>query len=669
MRKVRLDSRRERLSSPLPRFALLMTVIAGTADAATLNWNNPAGGSASVSTNWNPVQIPGANDDLVFDLAGAYPITFDFLVPSSLTHLYRDGVITLTMSSPHSTSSTVIVGSLSGDNASVTLTTGRLTTNASLTAGSSSGSTGAVTVNDDDAELIVANGADLVIGNNGAASLTILAAGHVEVADQLIVGSNATSVPTVTVSGFSVAPIGASTLEVLGTGESRIGQGGDATMIIENGGQVSFAGKVIIANGSASVSSVTVQTAGLLDAMLEVGGDLLIGRNSNAITAAGNGTLNVNAGGVVDVVGETLLGDPNGGTGTIDLDGGVFNGILPVNVRSGSTITGTGEINADVDNFGTINATGAGLTFNGLLSNATNNVGGTKIHFGPSGGYLGAGACLAEITGDASSVIMATGPLTIGTASAAGVFYLGHLDVGAEAVTLIDNNGAVLGGPTTIAGGEISCPAGIGIQNGGAVQGEGTLSGAVTCSGILEPDSSDGTPGILTIDGNLFANPSSNMRFELNGPGNSHRINVDGTMTLNGTVTLTLAPGYLPTIGEQIILINAVSGRTGTFSSTVHTPLCHQYRIVVVYSSTAAIALIRPGLEVTSVGDVDRDGDQDLDDLERWLPCLAGPDVLVPPPGCDPDDFMYRADLDGPACADFDVDLADFAAFQRILGD
>jgi len=651
----------------LPRFALLMAVIAGTADAATLNWNNAAGGSASVSTNWNPVQIPGANDDLVFGLAGAYPITFNSTVPSSRTHLYRIGAITLTMSSPHSTSSTVIVGSLSGDNASVTLTTGRLTTNATLTVGSLSGSIGALSVNDDDADLIVANGADLVIGNNGAASLTILAAGHVEVADQLIVGSNASSAPTVTVSGFSISPVGSSSLDVLGTGESRIGQGGDATMIIENGGQVDFSGDVIIANGSASISSVTVQTAGLLNATLDVGGDLLIGRNSSAVTAAGDGTLNVNAGGVVNVVGETLLGDPNGGTGTLALGGGVFNGTLSVNVGSGSTIDGTGTINADVDNFGSIHPTGAGLTFNGLLSNTTNNVVGTKIHFGPSGVYLGSGACLAEITGDVASAIMPTGPLTMGTASAIGFFYLGHLDVDTEAVTLVDNNGAVLGGQTTIAGGELSCAAGIGIQNGGAVKGEGTISGAVTCSGILEPDSSGGTPGLLTIDGNLHANPSSNMRFELNGPGNSHRIVVDGAMTLNGTVTLTLAPGYLPTIGEQIILINAISGRTGTFSSTVHTPLCHQYTIVVVYSSTAAIALIRPGLGVTSVGDVDRDGDRDLDDLERWLPCLAGPDVLVPPPGCDPDDFMHRADLDGPACADFDVDLADFAVFQRIL--
>ena len=57
---------------------------------------------------------------------------------------------------------------------------------------------------------------------------------------------------------------------LLGTGESRIGQGGDATMDINTGAFASFAGDVIIANGSASTSTVTVQTAGLLNARLNV---------------------------------------------------------------------------------------------------------------------------------------------------------------------------------------------------------------------------------------------------------------------------------------------------------------------------------------------------------------------------------------------------------------
>lgn len=46
-------------------------------------------------------------------------------------------------------------------------------------------------------------------------------------------------------------------------------------------------------------------------------------------------------------------------------------------------------------------------------------------------------------------------------------------------------------------------------------------------------------------------------------------------------------------------------------------------------------------------------------ELDTFLLCLAGPNVTVPPAGCDPVDFG-RADEDG----DLDSDLADFAAYQ-----
>ncbi len=59
-------------------------------------------------------------------------------------------------------------------------------------------------------------------------------------------------------------------------------------------------------------------------------------------------------------------------------------------------------------------------------------------------------------------------------------------------------------------------------------------------------------------------------------------------------------------------------------------------------------------------GDFDKDNDVDLDDFNTFAGCMAGPDVLDPPPGCDVADFG-SADLDG----DSDVDLADFTRFQR----
>lgn len=645
---------------------LLVATATGGARATILNWNNPAGGSAAVATNWLPVQLPTAADDLTFNLAATYTTSFNSTVAASRTHTYRQGTVTLNMTSPHTATTGVTIGSVSPDNATVTLTTGVFTSNAGVILGNGSGSTGVLNVNDDDAEFIVGSGADLTVGLNGAATLNITAAGGVEVGDQLIVGSNASSAPTVTVSGFSLAPLGTSHLTVLGTGESRIGQGGDATMSINTGAFASFAGDVIIANGSASVSTVTVQTVGLLNARLLVSGDLLIGRNSSA-TAAGNGTLNINTGGEASVGGGTFLGDPNGGTGTLDLGGGTFNGTA-ITVLSGSTISGNGTIEADVANSGTIQPSGGtGLTINGRLTNSTNNIVGNRLNFGPLGSYLGSGTCLADIAGDAASSITATGPLTMGANRTSGFFYLGTLNVGAQAVTLVDSNQAVLGGETNIDGGSLACSTGIGNQNGAAIRGRGTLDGNVVNSGILEPTDPGDAPVALDIDGSLTLNPTSEIRIELNGPGNTDRINVSGAASFGGAVRLTLSPDYLPTLGEQMILVNAAGGRAGTMASLIHTPVCDQYTIVLVYSSTAVIALIRPSPAVTSPGDVDRDGDHDFDDFIEWYPCMAGPDILVPPPGCNPDDFHFRADLDGPACEDYDVDMKDFWVLQRIL--
>jgi hypothetical protein len=56
------------------------------------------------------------------------------------------------------------------------------------------------------------------------------------------------------------------------------------------------------------------------------------------------------------------------------------------------------------------------------------------------------------------------------------------------------------------------------------------------------------------------------------------------------------------------------------------------------------------------LGDLDCDGDVDLDDFTRFTECLAGPGVLYAP-GC------LRADFDD----DEDVDLSDFGILQSLL--
>jgi hypothetical protein len=248
------------------------------------------------------------------------------------------------------------------------------------------------------------------------------------------------------------------------------------------------------------------------------------------------------------------------------------------------------------------------------------------VFFGATGGYIGSGSCIAEINGASDALITATGPLTLGRFSTGGYFYLGALDVNTQSVTLRDSNGAVLGGLTTIAaGGDLGCVNGIGIQNGGRIRGQGTLEGNVINSGSLDPQRSPTPGGVMTVDGELTFNPSGTLDIEIGGPPatNQHdRVNVTGTASFQGTVRLTLPTGYKPRVGEQFIICNAFEGRTGEFDNLIAPTPCSQVTFVLVYSSTAAIALVRPPIGCTALGDLNSDGQHDGLDIQLFVNAL-----------------------------------------------
>ena len=61
-------------------------------------------------------------------------------------------------------------------------------------------------------------------------------------------------------------------------------------------------------------------------------------------------------------------------------------------------------------------------------------------------------------------------------------------------------------------------------------------------------------------------------------------------------------------------------------------------------------------------GDMDGDGDEDLDDYDIFAECLAGPEVTTAPGSCTATQFD-SSDLTG----DVDVDLADFGRFVHAI--
>ncbi len=297
----------------------------------TLSWNAIAGGSAGTAANWTPAQVPGVANLLVWNLPNTFTTTFPGTVSQTTSHTFKRGIVTLSMSSPHTTSSFVRVGDVSGDSATTILSSGTLHAGTGVAVGNASGAVGVLTVDNEGTLLDTAGaGSDIVVGNAGDGTFTISDGASAVVADDVVIGAASTAVGHVTVTGTGglPIPIPPSTLDLTGAGKDVIiGQSGDGFLSVLSGGRVNademFVGLNTGSNGSVTVGGV----GGILNAtaQINVATSLHLGDNPGIGLGAGSSTFTLNSGGVVNVAGSTRIGDPAGvGSGTLSVNGGVF---------------------------------------------------------------------------------------------------------------------------------------------------------------------------------------------------------------------------------------------------------------------------------------------------------------------------------------------------------
>lgn len=555
---IPLRTRPDRWLSPtvLSAAALALMHVAHQAHAGLLLWNNASGGSAAVAGNWSPGQTPLSGDDLQFNLVANYAVTFNALVASSNSQTYKRGAVTMTASNPHVIGPGALrVGDANGDSATLTLASGSLTLIANASIGNNTGSGGALAVNHADANLtLVGRDVDLIVASNGAGTLDISAGGSVQIADQFIAGLNATSLSNVTVSGFADSvPFAGSTLLVNGTTQSRFGQSGDATVNIVNGGQAVFAGDLAVALGSASASDVVVQGSGFVfDATLDVAGDLLLGRNTTAGSAAGIAMLNVNADGRV-LVGDTLFvaGDPEGGSAMLQMavDGLIDVGSL--NIGNGATIDlDGGELNIDggalaySNNAAPLMVAGVGHPVATLRNGATANLAPTTV----AGRSLvvggGAGATLGDfdVRSGSSLTISGFGDVILGDGSddTGGMIINGSRST----MTLSDQSDLI-----------------VGLAGSGRFEAE--LDGAVVGDRLIIANNA-GSDGLA-----LFESPGTMASFTVGYVGGSpSTAGGDGELVINAQATfdanlLTIWPSGVMTVqqGGMADIANTITVR------------------------------------------------------------------------------------------------------------
>ncbi len=361
---------------------------------------------------------------------------------------------------------------------------------------------------------------------------------------------------------------------------TRIWDGGSLT--VNAGGRfitdrsILSEGVITLAGGTIDATNVVVSSAGpnLFTGTIE---NLL--QPSNAGTVTLSGPLSVGSlinDGVVNVGDHTLSIEPGNGiieNCTIGSLGHIACG-TGLSLNSGKVLSGSGTIDANLDNSGTITATESGLTFHGVISGRGQGIGGTALTFGPNGGFTGSVgfSSATTVSAQAGSVITATGLMSMGTTSSPNGFVSAGRIVTSDnfQVTLNDSDGAAVHDVTFVNATpgdppKVICSRGLSVD--GLVTGTGTIGG--DSNSPMQAFGATLSPGDASDTGSIFLNSDTNLgptsRIEIDIlDGSTHdeirslshlELNpirtVPSDITLDGTLVLRVAPGHTPVSGES----------------------------------------------------------------------------------------------------------------------
>lgn len=353
--------------------------------------------------------------------------------------------------------------------------------------GNSVGSSGVATVDGAGSTL---SSAEIVVGEAGDGTLTVSNGGKVLTTQfSSIIGKSAASIGAATITGA-----GSSWVHT-GTSGFWVGQSGTGTLTIANGGTVSVATDVVLGYQTGGVGTATVTGAG---SIWSNAADMNVGR-------AGSGALTIADGGVVSVAGTMTVATMAGAAGALN-----------IGAAAGAAAAAPGTLNAATIQFGAGNGT---INFNHTGSNYS---------FAAAIGGLGT---INQVAG--TTILTADSSAFTGATSVTG----GRLAV----------NGSLANSVVTI--------------SGGILGGTGTVGGIVAANGgTVGPGNSIGT---LNVNGNVSFAAGSTYQVETNAAGQSDRIAATGSATLNGGTVFV--SGVAP-IGTKYTILSANGGIAGAFA-------------------------------------------------------------------------------------------------------
>lgn len=538
-----------------------------------------------------------------------------------------------------------------------------------------------------------------VVGVNGPGALTVEDAATFT-ADGLMMGEQTGGTGNaiintggvVTTNYCGVGSLGVGSLSInnaaLSTIAMTIGEqsGGRGTVTMSNGAELATSGDSPVYIGRSGVGSCDVDGS---ESRMTIGSQVQIGRDAV-------GEVSVRNGGRVEVVGRqpntgglSVLGGLNdGGDGTVDVDGvgtvfwsraqiqvgrsgagalNITNGGKVESFKSGSPTGTSGLLGRDPSGSGfalvrdedslwrqdgalTIGWSGSGLLSieNGGMVQCMHGIVGRQVGSNGESAVRNAGSEW-EITGNLTLGGYDSAP---GGAASLAVSDSGRVSVGEQLMLWPGSSVSVSNATITI--GEIepdNTDTGLVLGAGGVLTGEGSLAGnLVNDAGVIDLGR-DTT--IFLVDGALTQRSPATLISDIAGTSRGveyDSLNVLGHASLAGTLVVRISPEFAPEPGDEFLVLSYAS-RDGEFDTILNEGNQGGFRFVPEYAPFGVI------LRVTIArGDIDRDGDVDLDDFTIFSECIAGP--AVPPAETCP--AGVDADLDD----DGDVDMTDFAGFS-----
>lgn len=135
---------------------------------------------------------------------------------------------------------------------------------------------------------------------------------------------------------------------------------------------------------------------------------------------------------------------------------------------------------------------------------------------------------------------------------------------------------------------------GVNVMNTARIAGNTNMRGNLTNDGEITPGNS---PGVLTIDGDYTATSNAIHTFEVTGTSATDydRLNVTGTVNLNGTLNVSLLNGFTPSASNSDLIIFTGTIQ-GTFA-TVNKPTDYQ----LVYTNNSVVLRVLSTLPVSFV--------------------------------------------------------------------